>query len=91
MDRVYVKDQPEDARWIDLIKGDYEGAAYVDVSKFQHLVFTVVLVAAYAFAIWSEMAEAGRFPGFPAPDGSFLALLGVSHATYLADKQIGST
>jgi hypothetical protein len=89
--RVLVKADPRDARWIDLIMGDYEGFAYVDVSKLQQLTFTLVLVAIYTMALSATMAAAGAIHRFPTVDPGFLALLAISHAAYLADKQIAAT
>ena len=76
MKRVYVKQRPADARWINMIIGDYEGAAYVDVSKLQQLIFTVVLVIAYGFAIWPSMTAKGPFRLFPRPTNRSLLCSG---------------
>lgn len=89
--RVMVKASSEDARWIDLIMGDYEGAAYVDVSKLQQLAFTLVLIVIYTMGLWAVMSAAGNIHKFPDVDGGFLALLAISHAAYLADKQVAAT
>ena len=61
---VCVNQSPADARWVNMIMGDYEGAAHVDVSKLQQLIFTVVLVTAYGFAIWASMTAKGPFKAF---------------------------
>jgi len=90
VNRVFVKATPADARWVDLINGDYEGASVVDVSKLQQLAFTILLSVTYGLAIWEIMAKQ-PFTTFPPVDPSLVALLGISHATYLADKQIGNT
>jgi hypothetical protein len=89
--RVLVKSDPTDARWIDLILGEYEGSAHVDISKLQQLAFTVLLVSIYGMAIWTRLLGTAHVDHFPPLDSGFLALLGLSHAAYLADKQIGST
>lgn len=89
--RVLTKVNSADARWIDLIMGDYEGAFYVDVSKVQKLAFTVILVIIYGAGLWGHMAGVAPIKDFPAVSAGFLALLGISHAAYLADKQIAST
>lgn len=102
---VFVKTTPQEARWIDLILGDYEGVRHVDVSKLQQLAFTVLLIVIYTMGIWDEMASLtdvvsaagikGKIPAaitaFPDIDGGFVALLAISHAAYLADKQIAKT
>lgn len=89
--RVLVKAESRDARWIDLIMGDFEGAAYVDVSKLQQLTITLVLVVIYTMALFGVMAGTGAIHDFPKVDPGFLALLAISHAAYLADKQIAAT
>jgi hypothetical protein len=74
-----------------MIRGDNEGADHVDMSKFQQLAFTALLVAIYAADLWRRMQELGDINAFPGIDAGFVALLGISHAAYLADKQVGST
>ena len=90
VNRVLVKESPKDARWVDLINGDYEGAAVVDVSKLQQLVFTAALVITYGASIWQLMAKA-PFTSFPPVYPALVALLGISQATYLTDKQINNS
>lgn len=89
--RVMVKDTPEDARWIDMIHGDYEGGAIVDMSKVQQLAFTLLLVAIYGTGLWATMLGAKPVDSFPELGAGFIALLGISHAAYLADKQLGAS
>nr|WP_295463867.1 hypothetical protein [Mesorhizobium sp.] len=89
--RVLTKQAPEDARWIDLVMGDVEGAAYLDVSKLQQLTFTILLAATYGMSLWSSMDGAGPIQSFPEIDDGFIALLAVSDAAYLVDKQVGQS
>lgn len=88
--RVYHNAAPIDARWTDLIHGDLEGVAYVDVAKVQQLAFTALLVAVYAGSLWLTMGPTGgpfaNIDRFPPIDAGFVALLGISHAAYLASK-----
>ena len=90
--RVYHNAAPADARWIDLIHGDLEGIRHVDIAKVQQLAFTVLLVTIYAGGLWSVMGPtSGPFANiqrFPAVDAGFVALLGISHAAYLASKPV---
>lgn len=93
---VFVKATPQDARWIDLILGDYEGVRYVDAAKLQQLAFTALLIVVYTMSLWATMSGmTGKVPAtitaFPKIDGGFIALLAISHAAYLADKQLAST
>jgi hypothetical protein len=89
--QLLVKADPSDARWIDMIRGDNEGAGHVDISKVQQLAFTALLIAIYATTLWQKMQGVADINAFPDMDGGFVALLAISHAAYLADKQIGST
>jgi len=83
---VVEKMTPTDARWIDIVLGDESDAAFVDVSKVQKLAFTVLLLVTYGAALFSAFAATGHVRQFPEVDPGFLALLGVSHAAYLAYK-----
>jgi hypothetical protein len=83
---VVEKGTPADARWIDLVLGDEGDAASVDVSKVQKLAFTVLLLAVYGAGLFSTFSAAGVVDRFPEVDPGFVALLGVSHAAYLAYK-----
>lgn len=89
--QVLVKKEPRDARWLDLIQGDYEGSIYLDTSKLQQISFTVLLVTAYGSAVWAKMAAAGRIDELPSVAEGFVALLTISHVAYLADKQFART
>jgi hypothetical protein len=90
--RVLAKATSADSSWLDLIMGDYEGSAFVDVSKLQKLAFTVLVVVVYGMGLWQVMVDGGAvIRNFPPVDTGLLALLGISHAAYLADKQIAAT
>lgn len=87
---------------LDLVHGEEVGNQdRVDLTRLQNLFFTVVLVGAYAaglgtmFLNLATVAPAGKtiadnFPitQFPALGSSAVALLGISHAGYLANKVI---
>jgi len=95
---VLVKASPEDARWRDLITGDYQGAPFVDVSKLQQLAFTILTVVVYAAGIWELLDVPLPTDGkvvpilfFPVASWGLVSLLGISHAAYLTDKQFGDT
>lgn len=88
---VLVKAESKDARWLDIISGDYNGSSFVDASKFQKLAFTVLLFCVYAVDLAELMNESAPVTEFPKVGAGFLALLGISHVAYLADKQLAST
>lgn len=61
----------------------------VDISKFQNFVITIVLVLAYVGLAVHTVTAAGtaaKVTTLPAFSGTFLVLLGISHAGYLAGK-----
>ena len=61
----------------------------VDITKFQNFVITIVLVLGYiGLAVHSITAAgaASKVTALPAFSGTFLVLLGISHAGYLAGK-----
>jgi hypothetical protein len=54
--------------------------------------FTIIIVVTYAAALASLLADnPGKISVFPAVSESAAALLGISHATYLAGKTVPRT
>jgi hypothetical protein len=54
--------------------------------------FTIILIIAYAVAMATIFTHTtAKIADFPALDNSMIALLGISHAAYLAGKSISST
>jgi hypothetical protein len=90
---VPAKQGQDDARWSDIVRGDtVAGFANLDISKVQQLAITIVLVLVYAASLYRlfeglDNSNAKAIPGFPAVDAGFVALLGLSHASYLAYKK----
>ena len=95
--RVLVNDTPKDARWTDIFKGEENAnGAYLDLGKIQMFFFTLVTWFAYAIAFGNELQKsvklnAPKFSAFPDLDTGMIALLGISHAAYLANKAIPHT
>ena len=61
----------------------------VDITKFQNFVITVVLVLAYiGLAVQTITTAVSRpaWPRYPVSAATFIVLLGISHAAYLAGK-----
>lgn len=78
-----------DASLTDMFQGDEVGdTAYVDVSKVQMFYFTVIVIIAYSYAVYSAMTNIYPHEGFamPIPSDALVALLGISHAAYLTSK-----
>jgi hypothetical protein len=76
------------ASWSDLFKGDEVGnAAYLDLGKVQMFFFTLIVALAYAVALGAMFTGPDRtISEFPLLDTSIVALIGISHAGYLANK-----
>jgi hypothetical protein len=84
---VFSRENPGDAAWIDLIISDASGKI-VDITKVQHLAFTVLLIAVYGFDISNMLKGVKAISEFPAIDSGFVALLAISHAAYLSGKTL---
>lgn len=78
------------AQWSDMFKGEEpSNENCLDIGKVQMFYFTVLLVFAYAVSISTLfISSTTPFHDFPILDGSLIALLGISHAGYLANKAI---
>jgi len=83
-------EKPEDARLYDLVRGEEVGNADVlDLTRLQNLFFTLILIGSYAASLGSILISAsGTISKFPEIGASNLALLGISHAGYLASKAV---
>jgi hypothetical protein len=71
-----------------LEEGEFADRA-IDVTKFQNFAFTIILVTAYvALCIgqFNDLANISDLTALPGFDTSFVTLLGISHATYIAGK-----
>lgn len=90
---VVVKyENPDEAAWSDLLKGDEVGnAAHVDVGKLQMFLFTFILTVGYAAAIAAMFGEPGPILGLPAVEEGMNVLLGISHTGYLSLKAVSHT
>lgn len=93
MGKVYANPSPQDARVSDIFEGDEIGnTAYVDVSKFQMFVLTVLLLGIYSSDMWQflggDIKSLNHLPPFTP---SMLQLLALSHAGYLTFKAVNHT
>lgn len=86
--KVMTKASPADASWADLVTGDELGNAGVpDLSKIQQALISLGLIAVYAgFVFRYFLTGPETLTTLPLLDPSFVWLLGVSHASYLAYK-----
>ncbi len=86
---LVVNRRPDQARFLDLITGEETGnAARMDLSRVQMLFLTVSVLAAYAAALWRMFGalDGQSVEAFPSLDDSLLAMIGISHAGYIAFK-----
>lgn len=85
---VAGKPNPTDASWGDLVTGDEVGnAGSPDLGKIQQLLITLLLLGSYATYIFMNFSSsAAPIHQLPTLDKSFVWLLGISHASYLAYK-----
>jgi hypothetical protein len=88
-----VNETPDASSWADMFQGEEVGnAGHLDLGKIQMFYFTLVIVLAYAAALGSLLARAsGKVTSFPALSDGTVALLGISHATYLTTKAVTRT
>lgn len=99
--KLYANPTPQDARFFDVFQGDEIGnTAYVDVSKVQLFILTVLLVGGYCSDLWHTLAgfdslvastNFANLNHLPAFSADTLKLLAVSHAGYLTFKAINHT
>lgn len=91
--KLYANSKIEDARITDMFQGDEIGnTAYVDISKVQMFLFTIIIILSYCYDIYAMLGSstADKF-AMPVLSGSVVALLGISHAGYLTSKTADHT
>ncbi|MCE9685815.1 hypothetical protein LZP73_06235 [Shewanella sp. AS16] len=79
------------ARWGDMFTGEETGnAAHLDLARVQMFFFTIVVLLAYAVAVATMFANVDVIDipvtAFPKLSQGLLALIGISHVGYLANK-----
>jgi hypothetical protein len=86
--KVATNADAADASWANLVTGDEVGnAGSPDLGKIQQLLITVLLLGCYTAYVFLDMTKtAGSITTLPVLDKSFVWLLGISHASYLAYK-----
>ena len=86
--KVLTKQSPADASWADVVTGDELGnAGTPDLGKIQQALITLVLLGTYAGFVFRYLLNQPPTIGtLPLVDTSFVWLLGISHASYLAYK-----
>jgi hypothetical protein len=83
-----TNDTAHEASWGDLVTGDETGnAESPDLGKIQQLLITVLLLGCYAGYVFIKLSSReAPIHALPVLDKTFVWLLGLSHASYLAYK-----
>jgi len=86
--KVLVQSSADQASWSNLVTGDEVGNAQSpDLGKIQQILITVVLLGGYGGYVFASFNDIrGPIGQLPTVDQSFVWLLGLSHASYLAYK-----
>lgn len=94
---TYQHASPDDARLYDLVRGEEtSNADILDLTRFQNLFFTLILVGVYAASLGGLLGQAVTtieqtpIQAFPELGTAFVALMGISHAGYLVAKAVDS-
>lgn len=87
---IVVNNDPHSAQWSNMFMGEeVANEDCLDLGKLQMFYFTILLVFSYGVLIGTQFMNGNTaFHAFPVLDGSVVALLGISHAGYLANKYI---
>jgi hypothetical protein len=85
--QLVVFSSPDMASPADLFGGEETGnVSVMDMGKVQMFYFTVILVLTYTMALLNVLGSTDVSISFPEVNQSMVALLGISHAGYLATK-----
>jgi len=91
---LYANATKADAKFTDIFEGDELGnATHVDLAKVQMFLFTVITLFAYVILVARDL-RSGRLEllaQLPVLPNGIVALLGISHAGYLASKTVDHT
>jgi len=86
--KVLLRTTPDAASWADLVTGEEVGnAGSPDLGKIQQATITLLLLGCYIAYVYADLAGTQEtVRTLPTLDPSFVWLLGISHASYLAYK-----
>lgn len=83
------KNHVDRSSWNDIAKGDVGAhAAYLDITRVQFLIVTLLVAGAYAVFFLRELTDPTGGVMFPAFDAGLNTLLGISAAAYVSLKAI---
>lgn len=85
---LYANTSIQDAAFSDMFEGDEVGnTSYIDPAKLQMFFFTVITALSYSMELYQWISHHSyRTQNFPLVSSSLIAILGISHAGYLANK-----
>jgi uncharacterized RDD family membrane protein YckC len=86
--KLLIRNSSTDASWSDLVTGEEVGnAGSPDLGKIQQAAITMLLLGCYIAYVYADLAGSQEtIRSLPTLDKSFVWLLGISHASYLAYK-----
>jgi hypothetical protein len=91
---VFVNKEVEEAKFSDIFEGDEAGnESRVDVSKVQMFFFTIISALSYGVLLFNMLATTNirEIESLPPLSEGLIALLTISHGTYLTNKTIDHT
>lgn len=91
---AYANPTAADAHFTDMFEGDeVANSAYIDMSKVQMYFFTLIALITYGAQLGQMMADkaVAELGAFPELSSGLVALLAISHATYLGSKSVDKT
>jgi len=90
---LYSNSLTGDASFSDIFEGDEVGnTAYLDISKVQLFLITVLLIGVYCSDLWSLFSgPLDQLTKLPPANGDMLKLFALSHAGYLTFKTVNHT
>jgi hypothetical protein len=93
---LFKNSSPMDAELTDIFQGDEVGnTTQIDVAKLQMFIFTIIAALSYCVTVFNTLRAAGNdgtlLQNLPAVPDGLVAVLGISHAGYLASKTTDHT
>jgi hypothetical protein len=89
---VFVNRSDKEARFSDIFEGDEIGnERHVDMSKVQMFFFTIIAALGYVVMLFSALVPTTPPDSLPILPPGLIALLGISHGAYLANKTVNHT
>ncbi len=89
--QIIKKSSVKSAEWSDLFTGEeVSNFTYLDPAKIQMFFFTVILVLSYGIALGALLTKGTVPNALPPVSDGMVALLGISHGGYLANKTVST-